>query len=255
MSPPDKRMTDSLYPERETGLPISDPPASGGLFGPGAMPRLQDDRVVYTVPCQAPFRTAVLGLAKRRGIDAAGLVRMVRTLVSPGVCALIADPGEPNGDDRDNPLHRHGSGYQPVPSLTPTLVLRLDYGLDHATIRQALAVALALDDAKGYRLIEVEEHKRLSASVEKLEYRTRALANAVERLAFRPRRGRLDLREAAGMLGFINDHEYDEQLVTKRFRELAPIYHPDTGILPCRERMGQLIDARNLLIKYLRALR
>ena len=118
-----------------------------------------------------------------------------------------------------------------------------------------LAVALALDDPKSYRLVPHSEHARLATSVEKLEYRNRALINAVERLSFRPRPGRLGLRDAALMLGFATEHDFDEQLVTKRFRELAPIFHPDTGILPCRERMAQLIDARNLLIKHLRSLR
>lgn len=275
MPPTDKRTTDLMSPLR--GLPLaalpmafsSSRPEGGGMsaqemaarcapgsvgqFGPGAMPHLRDSRVIYTVPCQAAFRTAVLTLAKRRGVDAAELVRMVLTLVAPAVRDGVPDPGEPDADDRDNPLRRHGVGRQPVPGLAPTLVLRLQPGLDHTTIRQALAVALALDDPKGHRLIPSDEHNRLTSRVEKLEYRNRALANAIERLSFRPKADRMGLRDAAAMLGFTTDTEYDEHLVTKRFRELAPIYHPDTGILPCRERMGQLIDARNLLVRHLRA--
>ncbi len=229
-------------------------PASVGQFGPGAMPRLRDERVIYTVPCQASFRGAVLALAKKRGVDTAELVRMVLTLVSPAVRASVPDPGVQVPDDGDDPLRSQTSGRRMVPALVPTLVLRLDPDLDHPTIRQALAVALALDDPKSYRLISLEEHSRLSSGVERLEYRNRALTNAVERLSFRPRPGRLGLRDAALMLGFANEHDFDEQLVTKRFRELAPIFHPDTGIMPCRERMAQLIDARNLLIKHLRAI-
>lgn len=228
-------------------------PASVGQFGPGAMPRLRDERVVYTVPCQAGFRGAVLALAKKRGVDAAELVRMVLTLVSPAVRAAIPDPGVPGPEDRDSHGRLHGP-IRRTQTLVPTLVLRLDPDLDHATIRQALAVALALDDPKSHRLVREDEHARLATSVERLEYRNRALANAVERLSFRPRPGRLGLRDAALMLGFATEHDFDEQLVTKRFRELAPIFHPDTGILPCRERMAQLIDARNLLIKHLRAI-
>jgi hypothetical protein len=222
------------------------------------VPRRLDDRVIYTVPCQAGFRGSVLALARRRGIDAADLVRMVLVLVAPAVRASVADPGEPmapgaaNGNDRDTPLRRH-AGRPPPPGLTPTLVLRLEPGLDHATIRQALAVALALDDPKDHRLTPTDEHNRLIASVEKLEYRNAALARAIDRLSFRPRPGRLSLRDAAAMLGFASERDCDEQLVTRRFRELAPIFHPDTGILPCRERMAQLIDARNLLVKHLRA--
>ncbi|MEI6557552.1 MAG: hypothetical protein WCO00_04035 [Rhodospirillaceae bacterium] len=229
-------------------------PASVGQFGPGAMPRLRDERVIYTVPCQAGFRSAVLALAKKRGVDAAELVRMVLTLVAPAVRAAVPDPGVPGADDREASMRPPGPGRRMVPALVPTLVLRLDPDLDHPTIRQALAVALALDDPKGHRLVRQDEHARLTTSVERLEYRNRALANAVDRLSFRPRSGRLGLRDAALMLGFASEHDFDEHLVTKRFRELAPIFHPDTGILPCRERMAQLIDARNLLIKHLRTI-
>ena len=278
MSSPDKRPLDLTSPLRglnlsamplafaaqpsaaaTAGVDFSDitgrcAPASVGQFGPGAMPRLRDERVVYTVPCQAGFRGAVLALAKKRGVDAAELVRMVLTLVSPAVRAAIPDPGVPGPEDGGPPGRLGPPVRRTVPTLVPTLVLRLDPDLDHATIRQALAVALALDDPKSHRLIREDEHARLATSVERLEYRNRALANAVERLSFRPRPGRLGLRDAALMLGFASEHDFDEQLVTKRFRELAPIFHPDTGILPCRERMAQLIDARNLLIKHLRAI-
>ncbi len=229
-------------------------PASVGQFGPGAMSRLRDERVIYTVPCRASFRAAVLALAKKRGVDTAELVRMVLTLVSPAVRACIPDPGVQGPEEADDPVRSQGSGRRMTPTLVPTLVLRLDPDLDHSTIRQALALALALDDPKGYKLIPLEEHSRLTTSVERLEYRNRALASAVQRLSFRPRAGRLGLREAALVLGFANEYEYDEQLVTKRFRELAPIFHPDTGISPCRERLALLIDARNLLIKHLRAI-
>ncbi len=229
-------------------------PASMGQFGPGAMSRLRDERVIYTVPCPAGFRAAVLALAKKRGVDAAELVRMVLTLVAHSVRASVPDPGVPNLDDHEGGVRPHGGPRRMVPALIPTLVLRLDPDLDHATIRQALAVALALDDPKHYRLVSLDEHTRLATSVERLEYRNRALGNAVERLSFRPRSGRLGPRDAALMLGFAGEHDFDEHLVTKRFRELAPIFHPDTGILPCRDRMAQLIDARNLLIKHLRAI-
>ena len=228
-------------------------PATVGQFGPGAMPRLRDERLIYTVPCRACFRGAVLALAKKRGVEASELVRMVLTLVSPALRASIPDPGIPADDDIDA-TRPPGTGRRMTPTLVPTLVLRLDPDLDHATIRQALAVALALDDPKSHRLVREDDHARLASSVERLEYRNRALANAVERLSFRPRPGRLGLRDAALMLGFASENEFDEQLVTKRFRELAPIFHPDTGILPCRDRMAQLIDARNLLIKHLRAI-
>ena len=273
MSAPDKPATDPMLPKRGLAWPAAEPPrlalpavpdrselaadavpAVAGQFGPGAMPRRRDQRVVYAVPCHADFRGAVLTLAKARGVAVAELVRMVLTLASSGLRAAVADPGEPGVDASDVAGRPGGGDRTRRPTLVPTLVLRLASGLDHATIRRSLALALALagDDPGGYRLIRSEEHRRLAAGFEKLEHRNRALARAVERLAFRPRSGRLSPGDAASMLGFAGEHECDEQLVSKRFREIAPIFHPDTGVLPCRERMGQLIEARNVLIGHLR---
>ncbi len=244
--------------------PSLEPPAFGdaagivGQFGPGAMPRRRESRVVYTVPCHAGFRGAVLTLAKGRGVAVAELVRMVLALVSPERRAAIPDPGEPGpGESEASAVGPRGApSLSPSrPTLVPTLVLRLVPGLDHATIRQALALALVLDDPKSHRLIREEDHRRLTVSHERLEHRNRALAVAVERLAFRPRARLLSVGDALGVLGFTGESDWDEAAVSKRFRELAPIFHPDTGVLPCRERMGQLIEARNVLVGHLRRLR
>ncbi len=224
--------------------------STAGQFGPGAMPRRREQRVVYAVPCYPDFRSAVLTLAKAREVAVAELVRMVLALVSPTIRAGIPDPGEPGRQGADP-----GTQHNRRPTLIPTLVLRLAPGLDHVTIRRALALALAFDDPKSYRLIREDEHRRLVSSHEKLEYRNRALIKAIDRLAFRPHVGHLELGDATAILGLSRVPDYDEQMVSKRFRELAPIFHPDTGVLPCRERMGCLIEARNLLVGYLRRLR
>jgi len=41
-------------------------------------------------------------------------------------------------------------------------------------------------------------------------------------------------------------------MVRRRFRELAPVYHPDTGVVGCRRRMALLIEARDVLVGFLR---
>ena len=224
--------------------------STAGQFGPGAMPRRREQRVVYAVPCYPDFRSAVLTLAKARELAVAELVRMVLALVSPTIRAGIPDPGEPGREGTTL-----GTQHNRRPTLIPTLVLRLAPGLDHVTIRRALALALAFDDPKSYRLIREDEYRNLVNGYEKLEYRNRALIKAIDRLAFRPQARHLNIGDATAILGLSRDLIYDEQVISKRFRELAPIFHPDTGVLPCRERMGRLIEARNLLVGYLRRLR
>lgn len=120
-------------------------------------------------------------------------------------------------------------------------------------IRKALAAALALADP-GARILPGEDVRRLEAAVETLGYRNKTLAHALQRLSFQPLDGRIThVRDAAQLFGFVNEWCFDEDQVRRRFRELAPVYHPDTGIVACRERMGQLIDARNLLVRHVRS--
>ena len=185
--------------------------------------------VLYAVPCGAAFRTAVQDLAVRRGCDPAALAGAVMLLGA----SLVPDPGIAADD-------------------TPVrLEVRLAPGLDDATVRRALATALA--GAEGWTLLPAAEARRLEARAESLEYRNKALANALERVSFQPLDGALtQVRDAASLFGFVNEWCFDEDRVVRRFRELAPVYHPDTGVVGCRQRMAQLIEARNLLIRHVR---
>ena len=181
--------------------------------------------VLHRIPCDAGFRAAVLDLAARRGCDAAALAGAALLLGA----GAVPDPGA--GDE--------------------VLEVRLDAGHDHASIRRALATALAAAD--GWRLVPAAEASRLEGKLETLEYRNKALANALERVSFQPLEGGLtQVRDAASLFGFVNEWCFDEDRVVRRFRELAPVYHPDTGVVGCRQRMAQLIEARNLLIKHVR---
>lgn len=185
--------------------------------------------VAYTVPCGPALYAAILDLAARRGVAVMDLVSSVLLLTDPAL--RVADPGA--GES--------------------ALELRLPPGLDDPAIRRALATALALADPAGWRLVAEAEVGRLEAAVETLEYRNKALANALERVSFQPLDGGLkQVRDAASLFGFVNEWCFDEDRVVRRFRELAPVYHPDTGVVGCRERMTQLIEARNLLIRHVR---
>lgn len=118
---------------------------------------------------------------------------------------------------------------------------------------RAAELALAAAGRGPRRLAPATEIERLQTRIETLEYRGRALANALERVSFQTLDGGIrDVRDAAQMFGFANEWCFDEHRVTRRFRELAPVYHPDTGVVADRERMTQLIEARNLLIRHVR---
>ncbi|CBS85758.1 hypothetical protein [Azospirillum lipoferum] len=182
-----------------------------------------------TVPCGARFRAAVLELAAMRGVGVPLLLAASLLLAPEGG----ADPGLRDSD---------GEAVLEVGKTDAS----------DAAIRKALAMALALSDP-GARILPGEDVRRLEAAVETLGYRNKTLAHALQRLSFQPLDGRItDVRDAAQLFGFVNEWCFDEDQVRRRFRELAPVYHPDTGIVACRERMGQLIDARNLLVHHVR---
>ncbi len=199
-----------------------------------------------SVPCGRAFADAVLDLAARRGTDPSALASAALLLGG----ALGDDPGAQDPGAQDPGAQDPGVEDE---AGAAALELRLPARHDDAAIRRALACALALADPSGWRLVRAADVARQQMRVETLEYRNRALANALERVSFQPLDGRLnDVRDAARLFGFINEWCFDEDRVVRRFRELAPVYHPDTGVVGCRERMAQLIEARNILVNHVR---
>ncbi|MFD1626654.1 hypothetical protein [Azospirillum griseum] len=195
------------------------------------MPHLATDSPpLRRVPCGVRLRDAVVALAAARGTDAGALARAATLLLPDGA----EDPGDHDADG------------------AAVLTLCASVTGSDAAVRRALAAAVALADP-GFRVMPAGDVGRLEAAVETLGYRNKALAHALQRLSFQPLDGRItEVRDAALMFGFVSEWCFDEDLVRRRFRELAPVYHPDTGVVACRERMGQLLDARNILIQHVR---
>lgn len=179
------------------------------------------------ISCADGFVREVRALAARRGATPAALAAAIFLVVGPN--PIEADPG-PGEARLDVP---------PPP------------GGDAGSVRRALSMALALADGD----VPLRDARRLEVRVESLEYRNKALRAALERVAFQPPGedgGRMNARDAAGLFGFVNERCFDESMVRRRFRELAPVYHPDTGIVGCRRRMALLIEARDVLVGFLR---
>ena len=67
-------------------------------------------------------------------------------------------------------------------------------------------------------------------------------------LAFQPLEdGVRTTRDALYVMGLSEHTPLEANAVSRRFRELAPIYHQDTGPLASSERMTQLVEARDIL--------
>ena len=108
-----------------------------------------------------------------------------------------------------------------------------------------LALVLMVGNPKATRLMttaQLDAERLASQGVARLQ-------QAIGDLAFQPLRdGVRSPRQAAYVLGMLSDLALDRAAVTRRFRTLAPLYHPDTGVLPDAERLRLLVDARNLLL-------
>jgi hypothetical protein len=189
-------------------------------------------------------------------------------LAFPGAFSTASPPSPPAADNTDAPV---------VPSAAPLSApqaqalarladergvcvralldaARLLTGGDGPQADSAAAeLALAAAGRGPQRLVPAADIEKRETRIEMLEYRNKALTGALERVSFQPLDGGLrEVRDAAQIFGFANEWCFDEDRVTRRFRELAPVYHPDTGVVADRERMAQLIEARNLLIRHVR---
>jgi len=200
----------------------------------------------YVVPCPSAFRRRVLEIAVQNQTSPQALARGVIALVGAKGHPDIPDPGEPRTDEVDLVPVRGGDGTTRVFRRKPVLRMRLQPGLDAATIRRLLALAVALHSPDRNRILPaavLEEARRA-------EERAAALEQALRLLAFRPLHdGVKTARQAAYVMGFLNEYGLDRDVVAARFRFLAPLFHPDTGLMPDADRLRQLVDARNMLLR------
>lgn len=170
----------------------------------------------------------------------------------PGAFGAAPSPGLPAELAEALDALAQARGVAPAALLAAARLLTGGDGpdADIAAAKLALAAAGRGPD----RILAATEAARLETRAEMLAYRGKALANALERVSFQTLDGGVrEVRDAAQIFGFANEWCFDEDRVTRRFRELAPVYHPDTGIVADRERMAQLIEARNLLIRHVRS--
>jgi hypothetical protein len=187
------------------------------VTGNGAGSRSASGDAAAGLPVAMQARLA--GLAARRGTSVAALLAAARLLLG-------------DGDGDGNPVGHDGAG---------------------ATLWAAETALAVAGEGGALQLLARHDVERLESRIDSLEYRGKTLTQALARLSFQPLEGGIrEVRDAAQLFGFANEWCFDEDRVTRRFRELALVYHPDTGVVADRERMGQLVEARNLLVRHVR---
>ena len=202
----------------------------------------------YVIPCTAPFRDAVRALAARRHASVADLARAVLLLVGRAGVAAQPDPGEPSAAERETVRLKSGALMGRDLLRKPRLQARLPEGLDAATIRKALSIALALDQGElELRVTEAGEAARQNQRLELAAAEGERLGGLIGMLSFEPLPHGVRTRgEALYVLGFPPGGAPDQRAVRERFRQLARVHHPDSAFGDNR-RMIQLNEAMALL--------
>ncbi len=195
----------------------------------------------YTVPCATRFRDDVLALADRRNVNVGDLARSVLLLISPDEIDRVEDPGLPESDDRETVILKSGKAAGKPWQRKPRLQVRLPAGFDPVAIRKALALALAMEN--GDALLSVQGFGAPSIDAEEIA----RLEGVIDTLAFDPLVDGVSSRaDALHVLGYPPRARPDSRSLRRRFRELAAIHHPDSG-LGNHQRMAQLNAAMEIL--------
>ena len=206
----------------------------------------EEKNVSYVVPCTSAFRDDVLALAARRGVNAGTLARAVLLLLPVDVEAW-PDPGEPEWEDREAVTLKSGPSAGKVWRRKPRLQVRMVAGLEPASIRRALAVALAMDRGELMLRLESGQGPDADERLSLAEAELARLRRQVEVMAFEPLDHAVRSRaDALYILGFPPGAEPSAETARKRYRTLAAIHHPDSGGGD-HKRMSQLNAAVRIL--------
>ena len=239
----------------------------------------------YTVPCSSAFRDSVEALARRRGVNVGDMARSVLLVLPLSTISEYPDPGEPPADDRELVVLKSGPALGRPWRRKPRLQVRMAPGFKIQHIRQALGLALAVEQGNlAVHLLDpsavvfppppvvpVVEALPVSEPDKTKERRgagrrsgdkreaeaLKALATAAEEierlravisvLAFEPLDNGVNSRsEALHVLGFTPGTWPDARSIRSRFRMLATIHHPDSNYGD-HLRMSQLNQAMEIL--------
>lgn len=207
-------------------------------------------KISCTIPCSSAFFGAVTDLARRRGVNAADVVRSVLLLLPEADIRAFPDPGEPPPGDRETVILKSGPARGRPWRRKPRLQVRLAAGYEVSLVRRALALALALERGEvALRLNAEGPDSALADETARRETddKVKRLRTIVAALSFEPLTGGVRTSEdALHVLGFPPRSRPGARLLRERFRLLATIHHPDSQY-GSHHRMSQLNTAMEVL--------
>ena len=203
---------------------------------------------ICVVPCARSLHHAVLAFCARRAVDPSTIARVSLALLDERPDLAVADPG-PGGFERV--IVVSPSGRPRTRQVLTRLRLRVAGVRSPERVRIALATFLATAAQPTPKTTTPGPSGQEIARLQDENARLRA---ALDRVAPRPAtRVPRTPAQSAWLMGFPNEWGLDAPTVTTRYRQLAMIYHPDTGIAADAERMVQISAARSILLQRIKA--
>lgn len=242
----------------------------GDRLGPVALPRPAGDAETAAasgagarglswrrLPVRRPFLDAVQRHCELHETTASDLLAAVTHVFDPETLAGVRDPGSPLPRDVTVVWRPTRAGGLRRTRAVPRLRVRAPRTSSDDAVRRALALAIALRAGDVYDLVPrltVEGwHEAWRQREADLVSERDHARESLERLAFKPLEGGIrTAAQAARVMGLISEFGLTSDHITRRFRQLAPVFHPDTGALADPERMRQLIEARRVLMDFAR---
>ena len=216
--------------------------------GEGAKRAGAERKQSYSIPCASAFRDRVSSLAASKGVNVGDLARSIMLTAPAAAIDAFPDPGEPAKGDRETVVLQSGPSAGKPWKRKPRLQVRLPKGQDVVRLRKALALALAME--AGAVRLTVEDGKAPDRAATEAAFReeTERLRAMVKVLAAEPLPDGVRSRdEALFVLGFPPGARPPGDRVKARYRMLAAVLHPDSGVGDTAQ-MAQL----NAAMAYLR---
>jgi hypothetical protein len=147
------------------------------------------------------------------------------------------------------------SGRARTQRILPRLRLRLQAVVPLHDLRVALATMVGLaSTGREEAVAVVSQQAQTEAELARLREEAGRLRAAIASLAPRllPQPPRTP-QQSAWILGLANEWGLDAGGINARYRQLALLFHPDSGVYPDHERMIQLNAAKTILLRQLKA--
>lgn len=133
------------------------------------------------------------------------------------------------------------------------IALRVSPQWERQAVRQAILLASGLERSV-YSITPAGQVETLTNALARETQRNAQLLDYLERLSFAPLPdGVRSDADALHVLGMPHTSLGDSEALARRFRAIAPVYHPDTGLPNSHGRMVQVLDARRRLMGASRA--